>query len=143
VKRIPQKDDDEPLVISVATIQKKVAEEIKKPINSIEALEKFFASWWCRYYNRPYKSEELKNYSLEELIYEYYDVMFRNNPEALEQFLSGGKPEDAKEDEEWLRKMMGEQYMSSKEQHKVIKKTGIADLEDVSDESVEFRKTFS
>jgi len=142
MQRIPKKDDDNTLVISVATIQKKVAEEIKKPINTLEALEKFFASWWCRHYNKPYKCEEIGSYSLEELIYEYYDVNFRNNPEMLEQFLKGEDKEAVKEDEEWLKKMMGEKYLAPEEQEKVLKKVERKDVLEAISDSMEFRKTF-
>lgn len=33
----------------------------------------FFQSWWSRTYNRPLKDPLLQDYTLEELVYEYFD----------------------------------------------------------------------
>ena len=37
----------------------------------------FFQSWWSRTYNRPLKDPILLSYTLEELIYEFYDRIER------------------------------------------------------------------
>lgn len=37
----------------------------------------FLTSWWSRTYNRPLKDPLLKEYSLEELLYEFYDRIER------------------------------------------------------------------
>jgi hypothetical protein len=115
VKPILRKNEDDanaPLILSVEFIRNRVIGLIQRPISTVEDLERFFASWWCRHYNKPYKCEEIKCYSLEELIYEYYDVNYRNNPDAIAQ----QDRKMAEEDEEWLKKQMGDKYEAKAEQ---------------------------
>lgn len=54
--------------------------------------------WWCQYYKRPYKDPLLDNYTLEELMFEYFDITHVANK----------KPEETKiaekfdtEDRDW------------------------------------------
>jgi len=47
----------------------------------------FLQSWWSRTYNRPLKDPVLLSYTLEELIYEFYDRIERTTAEK-EQFES-------------------------------------------------------
>ena len=105
----------------IDTIQRKVAEEIRKPIRTIEELERFLCGWWCRHYNNPYKCAELKEYTFEELLYEWFDINYRSNPEALEKYLAKDVEEAGDEDEAWLKKKMGENYISRKTQNKALK----------------------
>lgn len=116
-------------VFDVEEIQRKVANIIKKPLETLEDLEVFFKSWWCRHYNKPYKSQELQEYTLEELIYEYFDVFYRENPKELDKFLNKDPDDDyaqmtpeeiEKEDEEWLKKQAGDDYIPLKEQEKLL-----------------------
>jgi hypothetical protein len=110
--------------LDIEVIKRKVADSIKKPIKNLDDLERFFSIWFCLHYNLPYKSDELKKYTLEELIYEYYDVLFRTSSEELEKFLNGNatdKEQEEKEDEEWLKQHMGKQYLSKEEQEKELK----------------------
>lgn len=103
----------------IENIQRKVALDIKEPVRTAEQLERFLVNWWCRHYNKPYKCKEVKEYTLEELIYEYYDINYRSNSEILEQYLSG-ETSETKEDEEWLKNMMGDGYMSKEKQEKQL-----------------------
>jgi hypothetical protein len=41
----------------------------------------FLQSWWSRSYNRPLKDPLLQSYSLEELLYEFYDRIERAEAE--------------------------------------------------------------
>ena len=133
-------EDTERVVFSIETIQNRVIELIRKPITTVSDLERYFASWWCRHYNKPYKCEEVKNYSLEELVYEFYDVQYRNNPSALEERLNN----DNAEDEDWLKKMMGEKYATKKEQEEKLEdKRDILDaVHAAAEETGDFKHTF-
>ena len=143
MKIIPQKNDEDndPLVLSIEAIQDRVIGLIKKPVETSADLERFFASWWCRHYNKPYKCEEIKSYSLEELIYEYYDVNYRNNPSSMEDHLK----KDNEEDEAWLKNQMGEKYATKAEQDAELEKqreTLKAVHDAAEEESGEFNHTF-
>lgn len=57
----------------------------------------FLQSWWSRTYNRPLKDPLLLSYTLEELLYEFYDRLERSK--AIEEQLEeeNDKIEDVKE----------------------------------------------
>lgn len=59
----------------------------------------FLQSWWSRTYNRPLKDPLLLSYTLEELLYEFYDRIEREKAyqESIEQ--ENDKIEEAKEKE--------------------------------------------
>lgn len=59
----------------------------------------FLKSWWSNIYNRPLKDPILESYTLEELLYEFYDKMERTK--AAEERVNDDtdKIEEAKEKE--------------------------------------------
>ena len=59
----------------------------------------FLQSWWSRTYNRPLKDPILKTYTLEELLYEYYDHKEREDFSKEKQEEETDKIEEAKFDE--------------------------------------------
>lgn len=66
-------------------------------LNTEHQLELYLKSWWSRHYNRPLKDPVLQSYTLEELIYEFYDKIERERAkeEAAEQ--EADKIEDERE----------------------------------------------
>lgn len=107
--------------LELNNIQRKVALAIKAPLKTTDDLLVFLMGWWCRRYNKPYKSPELLEYTFEELLFEYFDINYRENPKKLSEILAGSSTAtDEAEDEEWLRKMMGEKYISKTEQEKKL-----------------------
>jgi hypothetical protein len=50
-------------------------------LDTEERLTLFLQSWWSRTYNRPLKDPILATYTLEELIYEFYDRVERKQAE--------------------------------------------------------------
>lgn len=57
----------------------------------------FLCSWWSRTYSRPLKDPLLKEYSLEELLYEFYDRIEREKSASESAEQQGDKIEEAKE----------------------------------------------
>jgi len=57
----------------------------------------FLQSWWSRLYNRPLKDPLLLSYSLEELIYEFYDKIERRKAEEEQMNSEADKIEEDKE----------------------------------------------
>ena len=76
-----------------------------------EQLLLFLQSWWSRTYNRPLKDPLLLNYTLEELLYEFYDRIERSKAEEerLEQDDVKIEEEKDKENEDWAEKMEREE----------------------------------
>lgn len=88
---------------------------LKQPKNILE-IQDWLKRWWCRYYKRPYKDPLLENYSLEELMLEYYENMFLDNPNEREK--ANADIQDTlygDEDEEELKQIMGDKYISKEE----------------------------
>jgi len=98
--------------ISIVEAVKRVAAyNARASLDNEEQLTLFLQSWWSRTYNRPLKDPVLLEYTLEELLYEFYDRIERQKAqdEALEQ--EGDKIEEAKdkEAEDWAEKMEREE----------------------------------
>lgn len=84
----------------------------------------FLKSWWSRVYNRPLKDPMLLSYSMEELLYEFYDRIERQS--AAEE---RSKQEDDKIDTEkeksnldWAEKEELREQMASKRKKRNSKK---------------------
>lgn len=108
---------------SFDNLRKKVIANVQAPVKTVEDLERFLASWWCRRYNKPYRCIEVMAYTTEELIMEYLDVLYREHPEKMEvsEDDSKAKEQDAEQDEDWLQKQMGSKYISKEKQDADLK----------------------
>lgn len=71
----------------------------------------FLQSWWSRTYNRPLKDPLLQSYTLEELLYEFYDRIERAKAEQerLEQEDVKIEEQQDKAAEDWAEKMEREE----------------------------------
>jgi hypothetical protein len=54
----------------------------RAPLNNDKQLLLFLQSWWSKTYNRPLKDPLLLTYSIDELIYEFYDKIERHQAEV-------------------------------------------------------------
>lgn len=59
----------------------------------------FLKSWWSSTYNRPLKDPLLESYTLEELLYEFYDKIEREKAREERSTKEADKMEEAKEKE--------------------------------------------
>lgn len=71
----------------------------------------FLQSWWSRTYNRPLKDPLLAEYTIEELLYEFYDRIERvkAEQERLEQDDVKIEENRDKANEDWAEKMEREE----------------------------------
>lgn len=92
-------------------VKKLAAYNARAPLDSEEQLLLFLQSWWSRTYNRPLKDPLLLSYTIEELLYEFYDRIERQKAmdESLEQ--EDVKMEEAKDRaaEDWAERMEREE----------------------------------
>ena len=67
----------------------------------------FLRSWWSRHYNRPLKDPLLQSYTLEDLLYEFYDRIERRAAEEERLDREGIREEETKEkvDLDWAEQM--------------------------------------
>jgi hypothetical protein len=95
----------------IDAIRDRAAKNARAPLDTEEQLLLFLQSWWSRTYNRPLKDPLLLSYTLEELLYEFYDRIERikAEDERLEQ--ESVKIEEAKdkEAEDWAERMEREE----------------------------------
>ena len=75
------------------------AKNARAPLDSEEQMLLFLQSWWSRTYNRPLKDPLLLSYSLEELLYEFYDKIERVKAEQERFDKEDVKIEEKKEKE--------------------------------------------
>lgn len=89
----------------------------------------FLQSWWSRTYNRPLKDPLLATYTLEELLYEFYDRIERAKAEdeRLEQEDVKIEEEKDKKNEDWAERMEREEMEAE------MRKSGAESSEPVQD----------
>jgi len=92
-------------------IHKLAAYNARADLDTDEKLLLFLQSWWSRTYNRPLKDPILLSYTLEELLYEFYDRIERSKAEdeRIEQDSVKIEEDKSKSDEDWAEKMEREE----------------------------------
>jgi hypothetical protein len=75
-------DDSGSEPTTIELIKTLAANNARAELNNEEQLLLFLQSWWSRTYNRPLKDPLLLSYSLEELLYEFYDRIERSKSES-------------------------------------------------------------
>lgn len=95
----------------VDAIRARAAENARAELDSEKHLLLFLQSWWSRLYNRPLKDPLLQSYTLEELLYEFYDRIERQKAEEerLEQESVKIEESKDKEAEDWAERMEREE----------------------------------
>lgn len=81
----------------VDTVKAIAARNARADLDTEEQLLLFLQSWWSRTYNRPLKDPVLLSYSLEELLYEFYDRIERTKAEDERLERESDKIEDNKD----------------------------------------------
>jgi len=80
-------------------------EYINGKTDTLEGIETRLTAWYCITFNTTFHDPKLLEMTLEELIILYYMHLLKNNPELLSE-------EEKDEYEEWLKKQMGNKYVS-------------------------------
>lgn len=86
--------DDLTIVDSIKAV---AAHNARADLNNEKQLLLFLQSWWSRTYNRPLKDPLLLSYTLEELLYEFYDKIERRAAEEERSESDSVKIEEDKE----------------------------------------------
>lgn len=96
---------------TLEAIRRLTAYNARAALDSEEQLLLFLKSWWSRTYNRPLKDPLLESYTLEELLYEFYDRIERQkaDDERLDQEGDKIEEEKDKEAEDWAERMEREE----------------------------------
>lgn len=81
----------------VDSIKALAANNARAPLTTEAKLLLFLQSWWSRTYNRPLKDPILLEYSLEELLYEFYDRIERQKAAEEQTEQESDKIEEDKE----------------------------------------------
>lgn len=82
------------------------AKNARAKLDNEEQLLLYLQSWWSRTYNRPLKDPLLLSYSLEELLYEFFDRIERAKAEQERSYQEDVKIEEDKEREvlDWIER---------------------------------------
>src|ERR1035437_6778621 len=86
--------DDSSVIDSIKAI---AAYNARADLSNDKQLLLFLQSWWSRTYSRPLKDPLLQSYTLEELIYEFYDKIERRKAEEERSSSETDKIEEDKE----------------------------------------------
>lgn len=99
-RRAKRKDSEENRPESIVdTVKTLAAYNARAELDTEDQLLLFLQSWWSRTYNRPLKDPILAEYTLEELLYEFYDRIERQKAEQERLEQEGDKIEEDKEKE--------------------------------------------
>lgn len=83
----------------IKAVENLAATNARAPLETEEQIWLFLTSWWSRTYNRPLKDPLLQTYSIEELLYEFFDRAEREKAAAESTEQQNDKIEQAKEQE--------------------------------------------
>jgi hypothetical protein len=103
--------------LSIAeSVRKLAANNARSKLDSEEQLVLFLRSWWSRTYNRPLKDPLLLEYTLEELLYEFYDRVERQaaEQERIKDLEVQEEVSKEKADLDWAEKMEQEEMAELK-----------------------------
>jgi hypothetical protein len=97
------------------SIRKIAAGNARAPIDNEEQLTLFLKSWWSRTYNRPLLDPLLQTYTLDQLLYEYYDRIERHaaEQEAVSNEETKKEEDRDKEAQDWADKMEQEELSAA------------------------------
>jgi hypothetical protein len=85
----------------VDLVRSLAARNARLPLDNEEAILLYLMSWWSKTYNRPLKDPLLQEYSLEELLYEFFDRIERE--QAIKELIeSRDKQEEEQKEKEVL-----------------------------------------
>jgi hypothetical protein len=84
---------------TIEAIQLIAAANARADLSDDNQLLLFLMSWWSKTYNRPLKDPILLSYTVEELLYEFYDRLERKNAEEERSKQESDKIEEDKEKE--------------------------------------------
>lgn len=90
-------DYNEPTIVEC--IKSIAAYNARADLTTEHQMTLFLKSWWSSTYNRPLKDPLLESYTLEELLYEFYDKMERQKAAEERSIKEADKMEEAKEKE--------------------------------------------
>lgn len=96
----------------------RVYQAAERSVEDEESLTRFLRSWWCQRYSKPFKDPMLLDYSVEELLWEYLETNYRADPVAAKEAKEAVKRTE--EDEDWLKKQMGDSYQDLEAQEKTL-----------------------
>lgn len=104
-------EDSGPGFSTVDSIKAIATYNARAELDTEEQLLLFLQSWWSRTYNRPLKDPLLLTYTIEELLYEFYDRIERSKAEQerLEQEDVKMEEDKDKGNEDWAEKMEREE----------------------------------
>ena len=80
---------------------------------TLEGIEKKLMDWFATKYNTTLNDDRLLDMTLEELLVEFHRDKIHTNPEVLAKV--GAKTSEEEDYEEWLKKEMGEEYLSEEQ----------------------------
>lgn len=99
------------VILLVENIKALAAQNARASVTDDYQLWQFLKSWWSSHYNRPQKDPLLAEYTLEELLYEYFDIIERQKASEEKANSNNDKIEDEKrqKDLDWAEKMEQEE----------------------------------
>jgi hypothetical protein len=98
------------------SIRKIAAKNARADLDSEEQLLLFLQSWWSRLYNRPLLDPLLQSYTLEQLLYEFWDRVERKaaEEERIKDVEIEHEQNKEKADLDWAEKMEQEELAQIK-----------------------------
>lgn len=110
-RRAKEKDSETRAISTIDAVKEIATRNARAELDTEEQLLLFLQSWWSRTYNRPLKDPLLESYTLEELLYEFYDRIERlkAEQERLEQEDVKIEESQDKAAEDWAEKMEREE----------------------------------
>jgi hypothetical protein len=104
----------------VSAIKQIAYNHAREPLNTEKNLLRWLRTWWCSTYNRPLKDPILKEYTIEELLYEFYIRIERQKVDEERKEEADKIEEDTikQEDVDWAEQMEKEDMLEQERRMK-------------------------
>lgn len=95
--------------LSLKNLKRIAHNNVNKKVETLDDLQEYLIRWWSLKYNLPSNHPLLLNKTLEELIIDFFEDDFKENPQKMKEFELKEKGQYV-DDEEWFKKQMEDEY---------------------------------
>ncbi|NIU87504.1 MAG: hypothetical protein GWN56_09530 [Nitrosopumilaceae archaeon] len=112
LKKLEKINKNQPTSFNLKNFARIAHAKLNPDISTLEGLKQFLTNWYCFQYGVTEKDDKLLSMTVEELIILYQMHRIKEDPEYYNNIIN---PSAQDSYEEWLKKEMGDEYVTEEE----------------------------